>query len=282
MKRQITNLVLGSEGFIGKPFCLFLEELGEKVVRFDIKNGEHEDIRNVKIPFKGIDRIYFFAWDVGGAKYLFKEDTLLGQLDWNMKLLQNTMPQLKKSGVPFLFLSSQYAEEYGTPYGALKRLGEIWTKILPNGYYARQWNAYGTIESENIKSHVICDFIHQAITTGEIKMLSTGEEYRQFTHLEDSFRAYHKVLSEGIRGDVYNINSGEWTKIIDLANMIAEVTGAKVKRGKNKSVDHRKIFSSYRRVPGWKPRIKLKSGLSKLIKEYSNQRNKTTLKKSIK
>lgn len=269
MARPITNLVLGSEGFIGKPFCSFLESLGEKVVRFDIKRGEHEDLRTAKLSLKGIDRVYFLAWEVGGAKYLFKEESLLGQLDWNLKLLMNTFPQLEKSAIPFLFLSSQYAEEYGTPYGATKRLGEIWTRLLPNGHYARQWNVYGTKETQDERSHVISDLIHQAITTGEIKMISTGEEHRQFIHLEDSFRAYHKILSGGIKGKIYDITSGEWIKILDLAYMIADLTGAKVKRGKNKFTDHH-VFPINHRVPGWKPKISFKKGLTQLVKEHKS------------
>ncbi len=265
-KRPITNLVLGSEGFIGKPFCAFLESLGEKVVRFDIKRGPQEDLRDVSLPLTGIDRVYFLAWDVGGAKYLFKEESLLNQIEWNTRILLNTMPQLGKSGLPFLFLSSQYAEEYGTPYGATKRLGEIWTRLFPNGHFARQWNAYGDIEHMDERSHVISDFIHQALTKKNIQMISNGEEHRQFVHLTDSFRAYHHILEQDIKDGVYDIASGEWLKISDLAQMIADFTGAEVKIGTKESPDHRK-FPNNERVPGWVPQISLKEGMTRLIDE---------------
>ena len=98
-------------------------------------------------------------------------------------------------------------------------------------------------------------------------MISTGEEHRQFIHLEDSFRAYHKILSKGIKGKIYDITSGEWIKIIDLAHMIADLTGAKVKRGKKKFTDHR-VFPINQRVPGWKPKIQFQKGLAQLVKEY--------------
>ena len=42
---MITNLVIGSEGFIGKPFCKYLENKQEKAIRFDIKQNEKEDGR---------------------------------------------------------------------------------------------------------------------------------------------------------------------------------------------------------------------------------------------
>ena len=37
---NMTNLVIGSEGFIGKYFCNYLIGLGEKVVHFDIKKDK--------------------------------------------------------------------------------------------------------------------------------------------------------------------------------------------------------------------------------------------------
>jgi nucleoside-diphosphate-sugar epimerase len=63
---MIRNLIIGSEGFIGKPFCKYLEGQGEEVVHFDVKRGKNEDARLVKIDLKKIDRVYFLAWDVGG------------------------------------------------------------------------------------------------------------------------------------------------------------------------------------------------------------------------
>ena len=63
-----TNLVIGSEGFIGTPFCRFLEGKGEKVIRFDIRRDKEEDARFVKLPFSNVDKVYFLAWDVGGSK----------------------------------------------------------------------------------------------------------------------------------------------------------------------------------------------------------------------
>jgi nucleoside-diphosphate-sugar epimerase len=267
LARKIKNLVLGSEGFIGKPFCSFLESKGEEVVHFDIKRSKQEDLRSAVLPLKGIDRIYFLAWDVGGTKYLFKEDSLVGQIEWNTKILMNTMPQLEKSGVPFLFISSQFAEDYGTPYGATKRLGEIWTRLLPNGHYVRQWNVYGVTEEQDERSHVISDFIHQAVENSEIQMLSNGEEHRQFIHLEDSFRAYHKVLSEKIKGGIYDVTSGEWIRIIDLAHLIADLTNATVKPGKKTVTDHR-MFPINSRLPGWEPAISFEEGLAQLVKEY--------------
>lgn len=261
------NLVIGSDGFIGRVFCKYLEDLGEGVVRFDIKRGAEEDGRFATLNFDEIDMVYFLAWDVGGAKYLYKEDAQLGQLEWNLKLISNLMPQLGASKKPFLFISSQLAEEYDTVYGVTKRLGEVWTRLL-NGVFIRQWNVYGPIEEENIRSHVISDFVHQALTKKEINMLTTGEEKRQFIHIDDVCAAWHMALNSNIKG-IHDVTSFEWVKIIDIANMIGELTGAKVNPGK--IVGSTPITPIKGKIPNWMPKVNFEDGLKKMIDEYSKQ-----------
>lgn len=266
---MIKNLVIGSEGFIGKSFCDFLEKKGESVMRFDIKRGAHEDAREAILPLKNIDRVYFLAWDVGGAKYLYKEDAQLTQLDWNLKLLSNVMTQLEKSKKPFLFISSQLAEEHDTVYGVTKRLGEVWTRII-GGVFIRQWNVYGPIEEESLRSHVIADFIHQALTTGKIKMMTTGEEKRQFIHIDDVCEAWYKALNEDHKG-IHDVTSFEWVKIIDIAKMIGETTGAKVIPGEK--VGSTPFTPIKGKIPGWHPKIDLKEGLNKTVEHYKKNKH---------
>src|SRR5947207_1098916 len=185
---MIRNLVVGSEGFVGKPFCTYLETAGEAVVRFDIKRSKNEDARAAQLPLNGIDRVYFLAWDVGGAKYLYREDSQFRQLDWNLKLLLNVMPQLQAAGVPFLFVSSQLAEEYDTVYGVTKRLGEVWTHLL-EGVRVRLWNVYGPVEEPTERTHVVSDLVYQAMFNRKIELMTTGEEQRHFIHTDDVFSA---------------------------------------------------------------------------------------------
>ncbi len=266
---MIRNLVIGSDGFIGKPFCDYLESIGEEVVKFDIASNSSQDGRVAIVDFKNIDRIYFLAWDVGGAKYLYKEDAQLTQLEWNLALMSNLMPQIGKSGKPFLFISSQLAEEYDTVYGVTKRLGEVWTKLL-GGVFIRQWNVYGPIENQNIRSHVVSDFIVQAIENNEIKMITTGEEKRQFIHIKDVCRAWHLALENNIKG-IHDITSFEWIKIIDVAKIISELTGARIVPG-NK-IGSTPITPIKGRIPGWLPEISLHDGLSKMVDEIKSKKH---------
>ena len=258
------NLVIGSGGFIGKSLCFFLRNKNEEVVEFDIKRGNHEDARKATISFDSFDRVYFLAWEVGGAKYLYSENAQFEQLNSNLSILINVMPQLQKSNVKFLFISSQLAEDVDSVYGVTKRLGEVWTKLLPEGYFIRQWNVYGTLEEDSKRSHVISDFVLQALRNREIRMMTTGEEVRQFIHIDDVCRAYHQVLNNNLKG-IYDVTSFEWVKLIDVANIISLYTGAVIIKGeKTGSTPYTPMKG---KIPGWQPSIPLQEGLKRMISE---------------
>ena len=259
---QVTNLVIGSEGFIGKPFCSYLERLGEKVIRFDITRSKKEDARTYRFNFRKFSRVYFLAWDVGGSKYLYQEKLQLPQLQWNLQLLTNMMSQIEKQKPKFLFVSTQLTEE-NTIYGTIKRLGELWASYL-NGVTVRVWNAYGVLEKENVKSHVISDFVFQAVKFGRIKMQTTGEEWRQFTHIDDISKAFHLALfSSEFKGKIYDICSYEKFSIREVAELIISQTGAKCLPGKR--IGRIQEATNIGRLPGWLPKIDIKEGINRMI-----------------
>lgn len=258
------NLVLGSEGFVGRPLCAYLEARGESVRRWDIKRGEQEDARHVRLPLEQVDRVYFLAWEVGGAKYLYRDDVQFKQLDWNLQLLLNVMPQLRAYGKPFLFVSSQLAEEYDTVYGVTKRLGEVWTH-LAGGVRVRLWNVYGAYEDLTERSHVVADFVHQALTTGRIEMLTTGAELRQFIHVDDVCAAFHDALRRGLTG-IYDVTSFEWVRVLDLARIIGELTGAQVTPGTR--LGSTPVTPMVGKIPDWEPTLTLRAGLNRMIELY--------------
>lgn len=265
------NLIIGSEGFVGRPLCDFLRRRDEEVVRFDIQRGAHEDGRRVRLPLEGVDRVYFLAWEVGGAKYLYREDVQFVQLDWNLQLLLNLMPQLREAAIPFLFVSSQLAEEHDTVYGVTKRLGEVWTHLL-QGVRVRLWNVYGGYEDRDERSHVVADFVHQALDHGRIEMLTTGEEVRQFIHIDDVCRAFHAALGGGFQG-VYDVSTFEWVRVLDVARIIADLTGAEVIPGTK--VGSTPVTPMVGKVPGWEPAFDVRRGLARMVEMYRQRKQES-------
>ena len=261
---MLRNLVIGAEGFVGKPLCAYLESIGETVQRFDItRHKEKEDARIVSLDLEKIDRVYFLAWEVGGAKYLYRDDIQFVQLDWNLKLLLNVMPQLQGNRVPFLFVSSQLAEETDTVYGVTKRLGEVWTRLL-NQTRVRLWNVYGAYEQVSSRSHVVVDFVHQAITQGEIKMLTTGEERRQFIYIDDVCEGFHAAIDRHEK-ELRDITSFEWVTVKRVAEIIGSIAGARVIPGTVKGSTP--VTPIMGKLENWQPRVSLEEGLDRLVRK---------------
>ncbi len=258
------NLVIGSSGFIGGPLCKYLESQNEIVTEFDIQNNRLDDARYREFPFKNFDRVYFLAWNVGGAKYLYDDNTQFSQLEWNVKLLTNILPQLKRDKTKFMFVSSHLSDNTHTVYGVTKRLGEIWTSLI-NGINIRLWNIYGQYESESNKSHVVADFIHQALTKNCIQMLTTGEERRQFIHIDDLVYIM-KWLMDNKKVGTYDITTNHWITIYRLAEMISDITGCKIQRGFE--TGHEVKIEPQYLLNNWTPKIQLYDGLQTTIEQY--------------
>lgn len=263
----MNNLVIGSSGFVGSVFCDYLRSCGESVITFDICENVLMDARSAILPLDGVDRVYFLAWEVGGAKYLYQDSVQQLQLEWNLQMMQNVMPQLRNKDMPFLFISSQLAEETDTAYGVTKRLGEVWTDIL-GGVRVRLWNVYGGYEAVSNRSHVVSDFVWQALETGSIKMITTGEERRQFIYIDDVCRGFHGAMNSGLK-EIFDITSFEWVSVRDIANTIATIIGD-VEIIPGVKIGRTPITPIKGKLPDWQPEVSLRDGLDLMISKYRN------------
>lgn len=259
----MNNLILGSDGFLGKNLCQYLEHKGENVTKFDIKTNKNQDLRYCNLPLKNIDRVYFLAWDVGGSKYLYNNSTQDHQLIHNTELMVNVFNQIEN--IPFVFTSSQLANDMNSVYGIQKRMGEVWTKNTKNGVSVRLWNLYGYIEEYNERSHVVSDIVHQARTNNKIILNTTGEELRQFVHIDDICEGLYKSFDVTKRDKSYDLTTKKWTKIYDVAKIVSNLTGSQLIVSENLGKTF--LIEDYNILPGWIPKISLLDGLTKMIKK---------------
>ena len=191
--------ILGSGGQIGAYLTDYLNGKGYEVLEFDIVNGRHHDmteIPNAELHRKIMlsDFVFFLAFDVGGSHYLKKYQHTFGFLNNNARMMVNVFGLLEKYNKPFVFASSQMSNMSYSPYGVLKRVGELYAKSL-NGLIVKFWNVYG-IEKDAEKAHVITDFIRKGFETGTIDMMTDGTEQRDFLYAEDCCEALETVMRE--------------------------------------------------------------------------------------
>ena len=170
-------LILGSEGQIGRALKNHLSE-NYKVLEYDIANTPLEDLRkkNHKIDklVKASDFIFFLAFDVGGSRYLNKNQKKFNFIENNVLIMCNVFNLIQKNKKKFVFASSTMSNMIHSNYGVLKRIGESYSESL-GGITVKFWNVYG-IEKEREKSHVITDFIIKAKKYKKISMLTDGKE----------------------------------------------------------------------------------------------------------
>jgi nucleoside-diphosphate-sugar epimerase len=259
-------LVLGGEGFIGRNLIHFLRSRGNFVDNIDIKVRRKQDLRKIKLSnLTSYSGCFFLAWDVGGSKYLNNKDYWNEQYQNNFALINNVLPQLEGSKIPFLFISSQLAGTDNSPYSITKFAAEQYCRNMSNATIARQWNAYGSIENLSIRSHVVSDFICQALKTNRIELSTTGIERRQFIHMNDICRAYLEMIFIG-DGAIFDVSSKEYISILALAEMIGNLTESEVSKGKILGADP--IVEELDWSPNWSPEIDLSEGIAMLLRSF--------------
>ena len=270
------HLVLGSSGQIGAHLIDYLQDKGEQVIEYDIEYKEWQDLREAYNPtlesyIDTCDIVHFLAFDVGGAKYLEKNQDTHHFIENNMRIMTNTFSLLKTYNKPFIFASSQMAEMSYSSYGMLKALGEKITRDL-GGLVVKFWNVYG-FETDPKKSHVITDFIKMAKHDKIIKMRTDGTESRQFLYADDACEAL-LILSKKYKTldkqKEYTITSFEWNKVYEIADILDVLSSCKIIPADRKDETQRNAMNE----PDpyiekyWQPRTSLKEGIMKLYNLY--------------
>ena len=275
--------ILGSGGQIGAYLTEYLRKKDYEVLEFDITNGDHQDMTHIPNTYlrnaiMNSDFVFFLAFDVGGSRYLKKYQHTFKFIDNNTRIMANAFGYLEQYEVPFVFASSQMSNMSYSPYGVMKRVGELYTKSL-NGLIVKFWNVYG-IEKDMEKAHVITDFIRKGFETGVIDMMTDGTEAREFLYAEDCCEALESVMENYDRltsDDELHITTGNSTTILEIAQNIQELfsnIGKEVVIQPAKSKDEvqkdaRNISDPYIKQ-FWKPKTSVKEGLKKVFEDMKN------------
>jgi nucleoside-diphosphate-sugar epimerase len=278
--------VLGSSGQIGAYLTEYLQNKGHEVFEFDVVNGEHQDLTTIPNPelnrvIEESDFVFFLAFDVGGSRYLKKYQHTFDFINNNARLMVNVFGLLEKYNKRFVFASSQMSNMSYSPYGVMKRVGELYTQTL-KGLTVHFWNVYG-IEHDPEKSHVITDFIRRGFEEGEFEMMTDGTEERQFLYAEDCCEALETVMesyTDFKPEDPLHITSFRSNTIKEVAEIIQgqfNLIGkhdVKIKPGLAKDsvqMDKRNVADNY--ITGWwMPKTNLQDGIAKVFEAMKNDR----------
>ena len=270
--------VLGSSGQIGAYLTEYLREKDYFVREFDIANDTHEDMTHIPNPFlrnviMDSDFVFFLAFDVGGSHYLKKYQHTFRFINNNTRMMANVFGYLEQYNKQFVFASSQMSNMSYSPYGVMKRVGELYTKSL-NGLIVKFWNVFG-IEKDMEKAHVITDFIAKGFDSGVIDMMTDGTEEREFLYAEDCCEALETIMGcydQFTCDDELHITTGISTSILEIAQNIQRLfkdIGKEVKIIPASSKDE--VQKDARNIPDpyirkwWQPKTSIEDGIAKVF-----------------
>jgi nucleoside-diphosphate-sugar epimerase len=298
-------LLTGHKGYIGSVGGAMLREADHDVVGLDTGLFEgcdfgdpaqplpevRKDIRDVVLlDLKGFDAVIHLA--------ALSNDPL-GNLNGNLTYDINHHASVKiaelakQAGVKrYVFASS--CSTYGaagddfldetaslnpvTAYGESKVFVEHDVKKLADDNFSptfmRNATAYGV--SPRLRLDVVLnDFVAAAVTTGRIFIKSDGTPWRPIVHIRDIMGAAIATLSapkEKIHNEVFNVGSkAENYRISELAEIVREVTGAKIEYDPNGGPDkrcYRVTCDKIERVLGWRPNWTARKGAEELYETY--------------
>jgi nucleoside-diphosphate-sugar epimerase len=256
-------LITGASGLVGSYFAQTLQELKKKGVGpsrifLSSKSGEFQfdvdidtevlvgDITDLRI-LNNLPKLDIIIHAAGyGQPDKFLEKPLL-TLELNTSCTLQLVSKVKTGG-KFLYLSSSevysglisppFAEnQIGTtntnhpraPYIEGKRAGESIVSTIDkqkniSAKSVRLSLAYGP-GTKIGDSRAINSFIHQAIAESKIELKDSGDAMRTYCYVTDAIEMCFAVMNLGIK-NIYNVAGNSRISILNLATLIAEITGA--------------------------------------------------------
>ncbi len=163
-----------------------------------------------------------------------------------------------------------------SPYGATKLSMEHYVQAFANSYdlnclSLRLFNVYGIGQSDAYAG-VITRFMKNIKEKKPLVIFGDGSNTRDFVSIEDVINAFSKSIKkiEGKKGNVYNIASGKYVSIKELAELMLEISDAKLpviyKKERKGDIKHSQVsIWLAKKHLGYIPQIELKDGLQKLL-----------------
>jgi dTDP-glucose 4,6-dehydratase len=163
-----------------------------------------------------------------------------------------------------------------SPYSASKASGELLARSYNRTHgmdivITRSSNNYGT---HHFPEKLIPLFITNLIEGKKVPVYGTGENVRDWLHVDDHCRGVFSVLMNGRSGEVYNIGGGRELSNNEITILILEAMGADesfieyVEDRKGHDLRYSVDWTKINRELGYEPKVNFEVGLRETIQWY--------------
>jgi dTDP-glucose 4,6-dehydratase len=307
-------LVTGAAGFVGSNFVRMIAkrelqgvshvkvldkltyagveaniDIVADLARHDFVHGDICDFSLVSQLIHEVDAVVNFAAES------HVDRSISGAADFvqtNIVGVQVMLDAIKSSRRKIRFLQISTDEVYGSidsgswteewplqpnsPYSASKASGELLARSYNRTHgmdivITRCSNNYGT---HHFPEKLIPLFITNLIEGTKVPVYGTGENVRDWLHVDDHCRGIHSVLMNGRSGEVYNIGGGRELTNNEITSLILDAMGVDdssiqyVEDRKGHDLRYSVDWTKINRELGYEPKVKFEDGLKETIQWY--------------
>lgn len=276
-------LVTGASGFLGAHLVNTLERLGEDVVRHSSRDGNLAESRP---RAAGVQHVYHLA-----AKTYVPDSWRDPQSFYAVNVMGtvNVLEYCRNTGASLTLVSSYVygrpeclpiSEDHPlrpfNPYGHSKQLAEEAARFYSESFQVRvsivrPFNLYGPGQA---KEFLIPTLIYQALSPDyEAITVADDRPKRDYVFVDDVVELLIVLGSKSEIGGTYNAGSGISVSVQEVAETIVMLAGTRkpvVSRNEvrpNEVLDTVADISRARDALGWSPKIGLREGLERTIRE---------------
>jgi UDP-glucose 4-epimerase len=306
-------LITGGAGFIGSHLCDKYTKEGHTVLCLDnfmsgnLMNVKHllnnRNFKLIKGDIRDFDLLEKIMRDVDVVFHLAAQihvdrSYIEPRLTYDVNVMgtQNVLEVARLHDAKRIIYAST-SEVYGSaqycpidekhplnaphPYGASKIAADRMCYAYIQTYgmniaIVRLFNTFGPRQRDVGYGGVISIFTRRILKGMPPIIYGDGQQTRDYTYIDDAVRAYDLVLNhDEPLIEPINFGSGREETIIDLANMLIELSGKKADI-KPVHVEPRigeviRLIANAdkaKKLLGWEPKCKLEDGLGKFVKWY--------------
>jgi len=258
--------------------------------------GDLRDFGVAKRVTKGIDWAFNLAANMGGIGFItkVKADVMRD----NVRINTNILEACRINDVNRIFFSSSacvYPQTFqlnpevkplkesdafpaypDSAYGWEKLFTELMMKAYQEDYgleiriarFHNIYGEYGTYKGGREKAPAaLCRKVAEALDGGTITIWGDGKQTRSFLYIDDALEAIYKLMQSSY-SEPLNIGSDELITIDELADLIIDISGKRIKKkydlSKPQGVRGRNAdLSLIEKVIGWHPKTSYREGLTK-------------------